>query len=51
MTEIESLKQTLIEQIEQSEDMTEFDAYAYLQMLNTHAWRYITDHYDEDHRI
>lgn len=30
--------------------MTEYDAYAYLQLIEVTAWRYIREQYDEDHK-
>ncbi len=50
MTEIESLKQQILDHLELTDDMTDSDAYAYLQLINTTAWRYIREHYDDNHK-
>ncbi len=50
MTEIESLKQQILDHLELAESMTDYDAYAYLQSINTTAWRYIKEHYNSDHK-
>ncbi len=51
MTEIQSLKQQIIDQLELAEEMTDYDAYSFLQQINNTAWRYIIENYDNDYKI
>lgn len=50
MTEIEKLKQSVLIHLALADEMTDFDAYAYLQLLDTTAWQYIKHHYDEEYK-
>lgn len=48
--DIKNLQDQVLMHISMAEDMTDFDAYAYLQLLNTTAWRYIREQYDKEYK-
>jgi hypothetical protein len=50
MTEIESLKQQILDHLELADEMTDYDKYSYFQLILTTAWRYIKENYDDEHK-